>query len=244
MDLSRHPLHFIDFLRKHPDADRMELRFVTYTYVDERPAASFDRVQVAEAQSYVKNADGGCDRDYFEVKLSAVNETWLERTLAALPKDETLGFTGRVFIDGEEFFMPALDLAMRGANGATLDTFLAHFDWDDDDTDAALYVTDNSFHVYFAKLLPAVSFQSFVAKALLLNDRDGGVLIEAVDTRWVGHAILRNAATVRWSLKHTNPRSVLPFLSGDATPPSWLKVTKAPSRTWAAPPRVEDDLSF
>lgn len=212
---------------------------------------NFDDIQVARVKSVSYGVQTGAnDREYFDVPLKKVNEAWLKAILSDLPEDRTFGFTGIVVVEkdepsaeyaerlgveepvpvrtSEEFFVPVLDL--KGDVFPEVGEMLCHFEYAQsaEDIQAAVYKTDASFHVYFSTLAPKKKLQDFLGRALLFNASGEDLLEEVIDTRWVGHSLVRDAATMRWSKKNENrngsklpaldPRSVHPtFL--DARPP-------------------------
>ncbi len=237
-NLAKHPIHFLEFLRKHDGADgtklQMKIQFVTYEYDG--------------GKGYGKHDTAPNDREYFEVPLAIVSDRWLAGVLAHLPADRTFGFTGRVFIEQpsalgtpsrNEFFVPVLDL--KGTECPPQEAINFHFDLggsdlDGSETEMALYETDKSFHIYIAKLLPIADLQHFLADALLFNEtqkrgKKKDDLIEVIDTRWVGHSLRRGAATVRWSRKNQDAEnSKPPFLSDRWPLPSFFSLWAGPLR--------------
>jgi hypothetical protein len=221
MDLSRHPIHFLDFLRKRKDAGALQAEFVNYAYVRKAaPAASLDEAlddlfsnPVVAADPYPKKCPGE-DRKYQWVPLADVTEEWLREKLAAAG-DTTFGFTGRIkkvneeAILNEDFFVPMFDLVVRSKRNY-LAEMLKHLDFAKDDAtvEGALYETDNSFHAYFSKLVPMGEFATVMGDALLFNDSDDAGLSEQIDTRWVGNSLMRGFGTMRWSKKHTDPKGL------------------------------------
>jgi hypothetical protein len=126
-----------------------------------------------------------------------------------------------------------LDFVVQQVPSGILGSLLAHFEFDQDaetNVEAALYKTDVSFHAYFSKLVPVAGFANFMGEALLFNETGPNKMIdEQIDTRWVGNSLMRGAATLRWSKKHTRPKG-LPALAAGFPVPGFLVEKAAPKK--------------
>jgi hypothetical protein len=72
-----------------------------------------------------------------------------------------------------------------------------------------LFDTGRSFHAYFPDLIPEGSWAKYLGQLLLLNEHDRSPII---DTRWIGHALMRGFAALRWS-HNTDRYEAMPSLS-------------------------------
>jgi hypothetical protein len=62
--------------------------------------------------------------------------------------------------------------------------------------DFIFFDTGRSYHGYSAELIPEKAWNGYLGELLLLNQPD---VLPVVDTRWVGHALARGFAALRWS---------------------------------------------
>jgi hypothetical protein len=73
----------------------------------------------------------------------------------------------------------------------------------------ALFDTGRSFHGYFPDLIPERGWPKYLGQLLLLNEHDRPPVI---DTRWIGHALVRGFTALRWS-HNTDRYRAMPRLS-------------------------------
>lgn len=71
-----------------------------------------------------------------------------------------------------------------------------------------LFDTGRSFHGYFPDLIPERAWPKYLGQLLLLNEDGRSPLI---DSRWVGHALMRGFAALRWS-HNTDRYDAMPSL--------------------------------
>jgi hypothetical protein len=69
-----------------------------------------------------------------------------------------------------------------------------------------LFETGRSFHGYFPDLIPEHAWPKYLSQLLRLNEHEGSPII---DTRWVGHALVRGFTALRWS-HNTNRYGAMP----------------------------------
>jgi hypothetical protein len=62
------------------------------------------------------------------------------------------------------------------------------------------YETGRSLHGYFPGLIPQHTWPAFLGRLLLVDQLDRPPVI---DTRWIGHALVRGFAALRWSQNTT-----------------------------------------
>lgn len=77
-------------------------------------------------------------------------------------------------------------------------------------TELLLFDTGRSFHGYFPELISAEVWPKYLGRLLTLDEPANAPMI---DTRWVGHALVRGFAALRWSHNTTRylqmPRAAL-----------------------------------
>ena len=132
-----------------------------------------------------------------------VTDQWLIDRLAELGPTEELAWHSWVNYKGGGFHIPMIDLMGLPPCSLLRDLdirlaaemgFNSHF---------VFWKTGRSFHGYLPELIPENAWQRYLGQLLLLNEDDRTPL---VDARWVGHALVRGFAALRWS--HNTSRYV------------------------------------
>jgi hypothetical protein len=77
------------------------------------------------------------------------------------------------------------------------------------------FETGRSLHGYFPDLIPEHAWFKYLGQLLILNEHDRPPVI---DTRWVGHALVRGFTALRWS-HNTNRYRAMPLLASVQDPP-------------------------
>jgi hypothetical protein len=130
------------------------------------------------------------------VPASDVKPLWLFDRLAELGPTEEMAWHSSVECQGIGFHIPMIDFIDRPTPSVVreLDRILGsemgltgHF---------VFFETGRSIHGYFPDLIPEHQWPKYLGRLLLLNEHDRAPLI---DTRWVGHALTRGFAALRWS---------------------------------------------
>jgi hypothetical protein len=135
-----------------------------------------------------------------------VTPDWLADRFAELGPNEEMAWHSRVEGRGVGFHIPMIDFIGRPAHSElcevirmlTAETGLSgHF---------VCFETGRSFHGYFSDLIPDDAWPKYLGQLLLLSEHDGSPVI---DTRWVGHALVRGFTALRWS-HNTNRYRAMP----------------------------------
>jgi hypothetical protein len=74
--------------------------------------------------------------------------------------------------------------------------------------DFIFFETGRSFHGYFPGLIPEQAWLGYLGRLLLVNSLEGP---QVIDSRWVGHALIRGFTALRWS-HNTNRYLAIPHL--------------------------------
>ena len=142
------------------------------------------------------------------VPASDVTPDWLVDRFAELGPNEEMAWHSWVECKGVGFHIPLIDFINRPAHSmrCELSRILAaemgldgHF---------VFFETGRSFHGYFPDLISERVWPEYLGRLLVLNEHDHPPLI---DTRWVGHALVRGFAALRWS-HNTNRYQAMPRL--------------------------------
>jgi hypothetical protein len=149
------------------------------------------------------------------VRATDVTNDWVKRRLAELGPREELAWHSCVECDGIGFHIPMIDFLGRPKKTVLhkLNELLAeklglrgHF---------IFFETGRSFHGYFPDLIPDHVWHRYLGDLLLVNCNNHQ---DVIDSRWVGHALVRGFTALRWS--HNTTRYA-------AMPELWL----APERS-------------
>jgi len=134
--------------------------------------------------------------DVLRVRATDLTSAWLSERLSDLKPNEELAWHSRVDHGHSAFHIPMIDLVgwhsesdLRGL-GQTLAAEMKL------QGDFIFFNTGRSFHGYFPDLISEQDWPMYLGK-LLLSNQD--VSNELVDSRWVGHALTRGFAALRWS---------------------------------------------
>jgi hypothetical protein len=145
---------------------------------------------------YIYTPDSVFDeREPLDVLGSELSVDWLEKQFEMLRPDQELAIHSNVVIDGRTVHIPMMDFATDHIGPRQLyrlQTFIpprifANF---------AFYHSGRSFHAYSTHLLSPKDWYMFLGRALLINPRDDGHII---DTRWVGHRLIAGYCSLRLS---------------------------------------------
>jgi hypothetical protein len=124
-----------------------------------------------------------------------LGEVWLEDQIRLLANDEELAWHSSVRLQGEWRHLPMIDFTgehpLERLHAATCTTLKPT-----GSTTHQLFRTGQSFHAYGGTLLIDSAWRQYLGRLLLLT-RHGEPGI--VDTRWVGHSLVRGFSALRWS---------------------------------------------
>lgn len=139
---------------------------------------------------------------------------WLGDRLAELGPTEEMAWHSQVECNGAVFHIPMIDFVDRPAESTlrkisrilTSETGLPG--------EFIFFETGRSFHGYFPSLISQNTWPGYLGQLLLINQLDRPPVI---DIRWVGHALVRGFAALRWS-QNTNRYLAMPRLLHRAVP--------------------------
>lgn len=150
-----------------------------------------------------------------------VTLAWLANRLAELGPTEEMAWHSWVECKGLGFHIPMIDFVNRPPHSAlrdldrtlTAEMFLdGHF---------VFFETGRSLHGYFPGLIPQHAWARYLGQLLVLNEHDSPPII---DTRWVGHALVRGFAALRWS-HNTDRYLAMPRLA-EVLDPGWAPASR------------------
>lgn len=130
------------------------------------------------------------------VSARDVSPDWLVERLAELGPSEEIAWHSWVEHEGVGFHIPMIDFNERPPNSELRrlgGQMVAAMDLAND---FAFFASGRAIHAYSPELIPENGWDRYLGELLLLNERDRRPI---VDVRWVGHAIVRGFAALRWS---------------------------------------------
>ena len=130
------------------------------------------------------------------VPASGVTPDWIADRFAELGPNEEMAWHSWAECGGVGFHIPMIDFVSRPTRSAIYDlgrVLAAEMGFNGQ---LALFDTGRSFHGYFQDLIPERTWPKYLGQLLLLNAYDRSPVI---DTRWVGHALVRGFSALRWS---------------------------------------------
>ena len=144
-----------------------------------------------------------------------VTPDWLIDRLAELPSNEEMAWHSWVECRGSGFHIPMIDFVGRPSNAVLCEIgrlwrtpmcLNGRF---------ALFETGRSLHGYFPDLIQEEVWFKYLGQLLTLNEHNHP---DVIDTRWVGHALMRGFAALRRS-HNTNRYQAMPRLASFAELP-------------------------
>ena len=141
------------------------------------------------------------ERSVCTVQGSELTDSWLQEQIERLPIGFELALQSNVFLSDVTYQIPMIDFATDNekevwAFSKNIDSYF----W--------CFHTGRSFHGYCAELVTHQTWLDFLG-GLLLAPRHNQA--EAIDVRWVGHALQRGFSALRWS-RQTERYASLPSL--------------------------------
>lgn len=137
-----------------------------------------------------------------------VTRGWLADRLAELDPSEEMAWHSWVECKNAVFHIPMIDFVDRPAHSVVCEVGRMLTEAMDLRGEFIFFETGSSFHGYFPDLITDHAWRKYLGQLLLLNESDGSPVI---DTRWVGHALMRGYAALRWS-HNTNRYRAMPQL--------------------------------
>lgn len=144
----------------------------------------------------------------FRVSARDVTPEWLAQQFGELSPDQELAWHSRVEYKGSVFHIPMIDFIGRPAHRLVFQLNRMLTGEIGLSGHLVLFDTGRSFHGYFPGLIPEHAWPQYLGQLLLFNEEDHPALI---DTRWIGHALIRGFAALRWS-HNTNRYRAIPRL--------------------------------
>jgi hypothetical protein len=130
---------------------------------------------------------------------------WLYDRLSKLGPTEELAWHSLVERQGLAFHIPMIDFVDQPGQSVFRKPSMIASEIGLEG-DFAFFETGRSFHGYFPGLIPQQVWPGYLGRLLLVNESDGPPVI---DSRWVGHALVRGFAALRWS-HNTNRYLAMP----------------------------------
>lgn len=147
-------------------------------------------------QSFIDN------RSSFTVSARDIDEKWLIQQLNVLPTNKEICWSSKVIINDNILHIPMIDFATENKQDVYVVENLMN-------VKPSYYLSGRSFHAYFPTLLNDEQWAKFMGTLLLCNPPDR----EIIDNRWVGHRLMGQFSSLRWSC-NTKQYKQLPQFSG------------------------------
>jgi len=132
----------------------------------------------------------------FRVRGAEVTPDWIVHRFAELGPNEEMAWHSWVECRGGGFHIPMIDFVDRPARSVLCQLARQLSVEMDLSGSLVLFETGRSFHGYFPDLIPERTWPKYLGQLLLLNEHDR---LFVIDTRWVGHGLVRGFTALRWS---------------------------------------------
>lgn len=152
----------------------------------------------------------------FRAAAPDVTPTWLADRFAELDPSEEMAWHSWVECRGSVFHIPMIDFVDRPAHSVVCEVGRVLSERMNLRGDFVFFETGSSFHGYFPDLITEDAWRKYLGQLLLLNEPDRSPII---DNRWIGHALMRGYAALRWS-HNTNRYRAIPRLVSVHVPES------------------------
>lgn len=149
---------------------------------------------------YSKAYNDATRREFTFLNKEKIIDT-LKNDLIKLEYYEEIGLSSKMYIDGNEFYLPQIDfIGKKPINEILpylqpLHNFLNY-------TPFYIYDTGKSYHGYFDTKLSKKEWYKYLGQLLLVNSPEN----EIIDSRWVGHCLNRECSVLR--LTHNSPSHI------------------------------------
>jgi hypothetical protein len=147
--------------------------------------------------------------DVLRVSGSEITTEWIAHRLSELGPNEEMAWHSWVDCRGIGFHIPMIDFVGRPARSVLCEVSRALAAEIGIEAELIVFDTERSFHGYFPDLIPERAWPKYLGEMLLINEDNHPPVI---DTRWVGHGLLRGFTALRWS-KNTNRYPAMPRLA-------------------------------
>lgn len=153
------------------------------------------------AYSHYEVADPGLQAQaprsaVIRVPAHDITSDWLSDRLAELGPREEMAWHSWVECKGMGFHIPMIDLVNSPSASALREVDCRLTGEMALEGRFMFFETGRSLHAYFPGLIREDSWPKYLGQLLLLNETDQ---LPIVDVRWVGHALTRGFAALRWS---------------------------------------------
>lgn len=142
------------------------------------------------------------------VSGTEVTPDWIADRLSELGPNEEMAWHSWVERAGFGFHIPMIDFVGRPAHSVLCEASRSLAAEMGIEAHLIVFDTERSFHGYFPDLIPERAWPKYLGELLLLNEDNRTPII---DTRWVGHGLMRGFTALRWS-KNTNRYLAIPRL--------------------------------
>jgi hypothetical protein len=125
-----------------------------------------------------------------------VTPEWLAGRFAELSPHQEMAWHSLVECKGVVFHIPMVDFIGRPAHSLVFEVSRMLTGEMGLSGHLVFFDTGRSFHGYFPDLIPDHAWPKYLGQLLLFNKHHHPPLI---DTRWIGHALIRGFTALRWS---------------------------------------------
>lgn len=205
-----HPVNIIrtsTCLQEDPAAPGWTTEYVGYTVSSGKAGNMYLNCMV--------NGDTDPDkRNYVTVDLADLTTEFAEGLASmvhVIGEDiDTIGGTNVLQSpSGKRYFVPCLDMKDYRPLEHSLEAITEFFRWMELPRPYVVR-TDASWHLYFPIRVPMEKYGKFLGSAIMCNTHHRR---EAIDSSWVGMALVRERPVLRWSKKGRNARSTTPAIT-------------------------------
>lgn len=139
-----------------------------------------------------------------------VTPDWIADRFAELSPNEEMAWHSRVECEGLGFHIPMIDFVGRPGHSVLCDLACMLTSEMGLSGHIVLFETGRSFHGYTPDLIPERAWPKYLGHLLLFNENAHPPVI---DTRWVGHSLVRGFTALRWSHNTSRYRAMPRFMS-------------------------------
>ena len=132
----------------------------------------------------------------YRIPAGEVTFDWLGDRLSELSPGQEMAWHSTVEHQGRIFHIPMIDFVDRPSNAVFCEVNRALTAEMDVSCQFIFFDTGRSFHGYLPELIPAQAWLQYLGRLLTLNENGRPPLI---DSRWIGHALVRGFTALRWS---------------------------------------------
>jgi len=142
------------------------------------------------------------------VAAHEVTPEWLAERFAELGSHQEMAWHSWVESNDAVFHIPMIDFVGRPPHALVFEASRMLTGEMGLSGHLVLFDTGRSFHGYFPDLIPEHAWPKYLGQLLRFNEDEHRPM---VDTRWIGHALVRGFSALRWS-HNTNRYQAMPRL--------------------------------